>query len=156
MMAVPRISRARPELLAWVPVSLPSTWRAGCWPVGGWTPGAPQPQPTAAIEDTGHARHVATDPDMVRRGAGRALMTRVMEDGRGAGMQGLNCRSTRTAVPLYAALGFLPLHEAEVTLAPGIVFPVMRLLAGLRRRCPCCKRHTNEKGRSKDRPFQVL
>jgi hypothetical protein len=56
-----------------------------------------------------------------------------MQDAQGAGMQWLNCLSTRTAVPFYAALGFRPLHEAEVTLAPGIVFPVLRMMADLRK-----------------------
>jgi N-acetylglutamate synthase-like GNAT family acetyltransferase len=60
-------------------------------------------------------------------------MARVMQDARGAGMQWLNCLSTRTAVPFYASLGFRPLHEADVTLAPGIVFPVVRMIADLRK-----------------------
>lgn len=131
VMAVPRISRARPELLASGTYFLAEDPEGRVLAVGGWTRGAPARLST--VEDTGHVRHVATDPDVLRRGVGRALMARVMQDARGAGMQWLNCLSTRTAVPFYAALGFRPLHETEVTLAPGIVFPVLRMMADLRK-----------------------
>jgi GNAT superfamily N-acetyltransferase len=131
VMAVPRIMRAKPELLASGTYFLAEDPEGRVLAAGGWTRGAPGR--VAAIEDTGHVRHVATDPDVVRRGVGRALMTRVMQDARGAGMHWLNCLSTRTAVPFYASLGFRPLNEAEVTLAPGIVFPVVRMMADLRR-----------------------
>jgi GNAT superfamily N-acetyltransferase len=130
VLAVPRIARARPELLASGTYFLAEDPEGRVLAAGGWTRGAPSPM--SAIEDTGHVRHVATDPDVVRLGVGRALMIRVMQDARGAGMQWLNCLSTRTAVPFYASLGFRPLHESEVTLAPGIVFPVLRMMADLR------------------------
>jgi GNAT superfamily N-acetyltransferase len=131
VLAVPRIMRARPELLASGTYFLAESPEGRVLAAGGWTRGGPSPG--AALPDTGHVRHVATDPDVLRRGVGRALMLRVMQDARGAGMLWLNCLSTRTAVPFYAALGFRPLHEAEVTLAPGIVFPVLRMMADLRR-----------------------
>jgi len=130
VLAVPRIARARPELLASGSYFLAEDPEGRVLAAGGWTRGAPPRM--AGIADTGDVRHVATDPDVARRGVGRALMTRVMQDARGAGMQWLNCLSTRTAVPFYAALGFRPLHEAEVALAPGIVFPVLRMMADLR------------------------
>jgi GNAT superfamily N-acetyltransferase len=76
---------------------------------------------------------VATDPDAVRQGIGRALMTRVQQDARAAGLSWLDCLSTRTAVPFYAALGFRPLYPTEVPLAPGIAFPVVRMIGDLSR-----------------------
>jgi GNAT superfamily N-acetyltransferase len=130
VLAVPRIMRAKPGLLASGTYFLAEDPEGRVLAAGGWTRAAPAG--LGAIEDTGHVRHVATDPDVVRRGVGRALMTRVMNDARGAGMLWLNCLSTRTAVPFYGALGFRPLHETEVTLAPGIVFPVLRMMADLR------------------------
>lgn len=132
VLAVPRIMRARPELLASGTYFLAEDPEGRVLAAGGWTRGGPSPG--AALPDTGHVRHVATDPDVARRGVGRALMTRVIHDARGAGILWLNCLSTRTAVPFYTALGFRPLHEAEVTLAPGIVFPVLRMMADLRLR----------------------
>jgi hypothetical protein len=42
-------------------------------------------------------------------------------------VRGFDCLATRTAVPFYRALGFAELGPAEVTLAPGIVFPAVRM-----------------------------
>jgi GNAT superfamily N-acetyltransferase len=131
VLALPLITRARPELLASGSYFLAEDPEGRVLAAGGWTRGGPSPG--SALPDTGHVRHVATDPDLVRLGVGRALMARVMQDARDAGMQWMNCLSTRTAVPFYAALGFRPLHEAEVTLAPGIVFPAVRMMADLRK-----------------------
>ena len=128
--AVPLIARARPELLVsgsyWIALD------AGGRVVGagGWTPAAPQP---AALSDagTGHVRHVVTDAGRVRQGIGRALMARVMRQAQEAGMRQLDCLSTRTAVPFYAALGFRVLGPVEVPLRPGIVFPAVRMVRSL-------------------------
>lgn len=37
------------------------------------------------------------------------------------------CLSTLTAVPFYAALGFVALGPVDLTLAPGMVFPAVRM-----------------------------
>ena len=131
VLAVPLISRARPELLFSGRYFLAEDPSGKVIAAGGWSRGAPSG--SEGVEDTGHVRHVATDPDVVRQGVGRALMTRVIEDAQGAGMAWLDCLSTRTAVPFYAALGFRPLHHTDITLAPGIVFPAIRMMADLRR-----------------------
>ncbi|WP_136645025.1 GNAT family N-acetyltransferase [Tabrizicola sp. YIM 78059] len=130
VLAVPRIARARPELLASGTYFLAEDVRGRVLAAGGWTRGN-----LAGAEgsgDSGNVRHVATDPDMTRRGIGRALMAQVMRDACGAGVEWLDCLSTRTAVPFYLALGFRPLHPVDVPLAPGIIFPAVRMLADLR------------------------
>ena len=114
--AIPIISRARPELMA-------SGTFCGVWDetalvgVGGWTPNRPRGE--------AEVRHVATDPDGVRRGVGRALMTHVFEAARAAGRRDMRCMSTRTAVPFYEAMGFRQVKEGRVTLGPGIEFPAV-------------------------------
>ena len=114
--AIPIISRARPELMA-------SGTFYGIWDdgvllgVGGWTPNRPRGE--------AEVRHVATDPDVVRRGVGRALMTHVFEAARAAGRRDMRCMSTRTAVPFYEAVGFRRMQEGSVTLGPGIEFPAV-------------------------------
>jgi GNAT superfamily N-acetyltransferase len=133
VLAVPRIARARPELLASGTYFLAEDGAGKLLAAGGWTPGAPA---GGTVRDTGHVRHVATDPDAVRRGVGRALMTRVMQDARDAGMLWLDCLSTRTAVPFYTAMGFRTLFPTEVQLAPGISFPAVRMMADLGRTPP--------------------
>lgn len=130
VMAIPRITRARPELLASGRYFLAEGPDRRVLAAGGWTRGSPDGAGSTA--DRGHVRHVATDPDVVRQGIGRALMRHVMQDARRAGLLWLDCLSTRTAVPFYAVLGFRALGPVEVALAPGIVFPAVRMLADLR------------------------
>jgi GNAT superfamily N-acetyltransferase len=132
VLAVPLISRARPELLASGRYFLAEDADGRVLAAGGWSPGAPSG--AAGTRDMGHVRHVATDPNAVRQGVGRALMTRVIEDAQGSGVAWLDCLSTRTAVPFYAALGFRPLHHTDITLGPGIVFPAIRMMLDLTRR----------------------
>jgi GNAT superfamily N-acetyltransferase len=130
ILAIPRIARARPELLASGRYFLAEDPEGRLLAAGGWSRGAPSGADGDGV--TGHVRHVATDPAVVRQGVGRALMSTVMQDARAAGMAWLDCLSTRTAVPFYTALGFRPLHHIDITLAPGIVFPAVRMMADLR------------------------
>ncbi len=131
ILAVPRISRAKPELLGSGTYFVAEDTDGRVLAAGGWT--RMPPMAARPIEDTGHVRHVATDPSVVRRGIGRALMTRVMQDARQAGMLWLDCMSTLTAVPFYGAMGFRTLYPVDVALAPGIVFPAVRMMADLRK-----------------------
>ncbi len=122
VLALPVISRAQPELL-----------RSGTYYVaesddgivgaGGWTR-----QRRSRRADV---RHVVTDDRLVRRGIGRAILGRVIEDARAAGRTGLDCNSTRTAVPFYRAVGFEELGPVEVPLRAGISFPAVRMRRGL-------------------------
>ncbi|MBA3910172.1 MAG: GNAT family N-acetyltransferase [Rhodobacter sp.] len=130
VLAVPRIARARPELLASGTYFLAEGADGALLAAGGWTHATPS---GGTVADTGHVRHVATDPDVVRGGIGRALMAKVMQDAHAEGMLWLDCLSTRTAVPFYTAMGFRVLFPIEVQLAPGISFPVVRMMADLSR-----------------------
>jgi GNAT superfamily N-acetyltransferase len=132
VLAVPRIARARPELLASGTYVLAESPEGRVLAVGGWSRAAPSGADGPA--DTGHVRHVATDPEVTRRGIGRTLLNRVMEDARAAGVQRLDCLSTRTAVPFYSALGFRVVGPVDVSLGPGIAFPAVRMIADLRPR----------------------
>jgi N-acetylglutamate synthase-like GNAT family acetyltransferase len=127
VLAVPRLIRARPELLASGRYFLAEDAEGRLLAAGGWS---------AASAETGHVRQVATDPDVVRRGVGRALMGQVMRDAHAAGVGWLDCLSTRTAVPFYAALGFRIVFPFAVPMAPGIMFPAVRMLADLSRLPP--------------------
>ena len=114
--ALPIIARARPELV-----------RSGTYYVvesdgaivgaGGWS----HRQASAEI------RHVVTDHRVVRQGIGRALIDRVLDEARAAGMGEMVCQSTRTAVPFYLAMGFEVLGAVDVPLRPGISFPAVQM-----------------------------
>lgn len=129
VMAIPRIARAQPALIA------SGTYHVACddegriLAAGGWTRAAPGGgQMTRA---TGHVRHVATDDRQTRRGLGRALLTRIIDEARGQGLTRLDCLSTLTALPFYRALGFTGDSRLTVSLGPGIDFPVIALTRAL-------------------------
>ena len=131
VLALPIIVRARPELLAsgryFVAVEGGTGRLLGA---GGYSLAAPAPRaaPLGPREErTGHIRHVVTDPDRLRQGVGRAVMTCVLTAAGAEGVTLFDCLSTRTAVPFYAALGFAVVGPVTVPLAPGIDFPAIRM-----------------------------
>ncbi|PTX54134.1 GNAT family acetyltransferase [Litoreibacter ponti] len=122
--ALPLISRAQPGLVT-------SGTYYGVFDgailvgAGGWSmaaPGGASLRPGVA-----HVRHVVTDPARVRQGIGRAMMERVLFEARSAGAVQMACQATRTAVPFYAAMGFLALGEITVPLRGGIDFPAVQM-----------------------------
>lgn len=127
VLALPLISRANPRLVASGSYYVVEEGGAVVG-AGGWTRAAPAGRrgPSASMQ-TGHIRHVVTDHRRVRRGIGRALMARILEDAATGAVVALECLSTRTAVPFYAACGFSELGPVEVTLGPGIDFPAIRM-----------------------------
>ena len=131
VLALPLIARANPRLVA-----------SGSYYVvedggllvgaGGWTRSAPPAG--SGGRRRGHVRHVVTDHRRTRRGIGRALMARILGDAAADGVAVMECLSTRTAVPFYAACEFLDLGPIHVPLAPGIDFPAVRMARRLPRR----------------------
>lgn len=130
VLAVPIIARARPELLASGRYFLAVDGDGRVVGAGGWSLAQPGGQ-GAVSGETGHVRHVATDPEVVRQGVGGKLMRAVLADAGRAGVRRMECLSTLTAVPFYASLGFRSVGPTEVPLRPGIVFPAVRMLADL-------------------------
>lgn len=130
VLAVPRFARAQPALVASGRYFVAEDPQGRILAAGGWS----QRSPLGGAESgtTGHVRHVATDPDVVRQGIGRMVMERVMIDAREAGVIWLDCLSTRTAVPFYRALGFRVLQSQALALGPAIRFPVLRMIRDLR------------------------
>jgi GNAT superfamily N-acetyltransferase len=124
--AVPLMSRARPGLVGSPGYFVAADPEGRIVAAGGWSSG-PRDRGVRGA-GLGHVRHVATDPDLVRRGIGRALMRRVLQDAAGAGVGVMECLATRTAEPFYAALGFRRIGAVDVTLQPGIVFPAVRMV----------------------------
>lgn len=127
--ALPLISRARPELLASGTYYVAEETDGTIIGAGGWTPGAPADG--VVTGRVGHVRHLVTDHRALRRGVGRAIMERAFASARDAGCQALDCLSTRTAVPFYAAMGFVEVAPVTITLRPGIEFPAIRMARAL-------------------------
>ena len=116
--ALPIIARARPELVQSGTYFVAETAEGAIIGAGGWTWGG---------SARGDVRHVVTDHRHLRRGVGRALMETALASAAAAGVELMTCLSTRTAVPFYAALGFVTVGPVEVPLAPGIGFPAVRM-----------------------------
>ncbi len=96
---------------------------------GGWS--QEPPGGMAAVHRVGHVRHVAADPAMQRRGGGKAVMDRLMEEARAAGMLQLQGLSPQSAVTFYERFGFSPEAETLVELAGGIRFQAVLMGADL-------------------------
>ncbi|WP_102107845.1 GNAT family N-acetyltransferase [Oceaniglobus roseus] len=123
--AVPLIARAQPRLLASGSYYVVCTAEGEVAAAGGWT--WTSPAGGLGPRDMAHVRHVVTDHRRVRQGLGRALLSHAMDEARRAGVGQLDCLSTLTAQPFYAALGFRSLGPVDIRLAPGILFPAMRM-----------------------------
>jgi GNAT superfamily N-acetyltransferase len=124
VLAVPLLSRARPDLLASGTYYVAEDPDGRLVAAGGWTR-------SARHGGIGQVRHVVTDCRRIRQGIGTALMMHIIDAARTAGVRHLQCRSSRTAVPFYASFGFRELGAIEVPLAPGIAFPAVAMERGL-------------------------
>ena len=123
VLALPRMARAQPRLLASGRYFLAEE-EGRLLGAGGWSPEPPSGGPV--VPGLGHVRHVATDARAARRGVGRAVMERVMQDAREAGAQRLSSLSTLTAVRFYEALGFRPLRPILLRFG-GADFPAVEM-----------------------------
>ena len=115
---VPLIARARPGLLASGRYFVVEDTAGRILGAGGYSP-----------DGRGRAeiRHVATDPEVVRQGVGRRLLSGVFAAAEAEGVRGYDCLSTRTAVPFYAAMGFRVAGPVAVPILPALAFPAIRM-----------------------------
>jgi GNAT superfamily N-acetyltransferase len=123
VLALPRMARAQPQLLASGRYFLAEE-EGRLLGAGGWSP--EPPGGGTVVPGLGHVRHVATEAGTARRGVGRAVMGRVMDDARAAGALRLSSLSTLTAVPFYEALGFRPLRPVMLRFG-GADFPAVEM-----------------------------
>ena len=128
---VPLIARARPELLASGRYFIVADAAGRVLGAGGYSLSAPTARgvaPGTPQHALGHIRHVATDPDVIRRGIGRRLMQAIFAAAGADGVRHYECLSTRTAVPFYTALGFRVVGPVAVPLTPVLRFPAVRMV----------------------------
>lgn len=121
---LPVIARPRPDLLG-APGYLVAVSGGRIVAAGGWSRASPQSGGEGS--PVGHIRHLACDPDFLRRGIARALMLAALDQACGAGMRLICCLSTRTAVPFYRGLGFEGDAEVDLRLRPGLYFPAVEM-----------------------------
>jgi GNAT superfamily N-acetyltransferase len=122
--ALPVITRANPRLLesgAFFVAEADHGQIVGC---GGWSLDYPG---TEEVAGTGHVRHFATHPDWLRRGVGRALLSKTMSQAADRGIRRLECQSSLVAVEFYRSQGFSVVGESALHLVSGVVIPSVRM-----------------------------
>lgn len=119
VLAVPRLARANPALLASGRYFVTETADGRIVGAGGWSVGG-----GGAAE----VRQLAVDPGFTRCGIARRLLDSVLGEVQSAGFARLGCLATRTGVAFYHTVGFRSLGPMTVTLAPGIGFEVIRMV----------------------------
>ncbi len=124
---VPILSRARPDLLASGRYFVVEDTAGRVLGAGGYS--LPRRKPVGlAGPATASIRHVATDPDAIRQGIGARVMQAIFAAAGAEGVTSYDCLSTLTAVPFYAAQGFLAIGPVEVPMRPALSFRAMRMV----------------------------
>lgn len=127
--ALPLISRAQPRLVTSGSYYVAEGADGAILAAGGWT--WIGPQGPVGPRDMAHIRHVVCDYRATRRGIAGRLMRHAIAEAKAAGARLLDCQSTLTAVPFYAALGFREIARIDIRLQPGILFPAVHMQAVL-------------------------
>ena len=117
--ALPRISRAQPELLSSGTYFVAED-EGQVLAAGGWTLDRREAQ-------KGHIRHVVTDDRHLRRRLAARILERCFETSAARGVRELECWSTHTAEAFYGAMGFERIEPMDVQLGQGIMFPAVRM-----------------------------
>ena len=77
--------------------------------------------------DAAKVRAMYTDPDFVRRGVGRMILSLCEEAARAAGFARVELMATAAGVPLYRAAGYTALGSAEDAEVDGVTVPLLRM-----------------------------
>ena len=124
--AIPLISKAQPRLVMSGTYFVVEDFAGAIVGAGGWTRAGP-PGSSSLGGSVAHIRHVVVDHRRLREGIARRLMDHVFRTAAAAGIEQLECFSTLTAVPFYAACGFSSLGAMTVELRSGIDFPAVHM-----------------------------
>jgi GNAT superfamily N-acetyltransferase len=68
-----------------------------------------------------------TDPDFVRRGIGRLVLSLCEDAARAAGFRRAEMMATMAGVPLYAACGYAPIEHVARLSSEGEAVPGVRM-----------------------------
>jgi N-acetylglutamate synthase-like GNAT family acetyltransferase len=124
--ALPLMTKANPRLLAsgtYYIANTASGLTIGC---GGWTQEQPGTGETA--NGLAHIRHFATHPSWIKKGVGKALISRCISDMDGSGIRAIECYSTLNAENFYGAAGFEIVRPIEVPLTTKVGFPATLMI----------------------------
>ena len=77
--------------------------------------------------DPARIRAFYVHPAHARQGLGRLLLEHCAAAARAAGFHRLELMSTMPGVPLYTAMGFIPIEESPLTMPDLVVLPMVRM-----------------------------
>jgi GNAT superfamily N-acetyltransferase len=77
--------------------------------------------------DAAKIRAMYTDPDFVRRGIGRRIMTLCEDAARAAGFQRVELMATAAGEPLYRAAGYVPSADRQYARVGDVDIPLLRM-----------------------------
>ena len=84
----------------------------------------------APATEPARIRAMYTDPSQVRRGIGRAILTRCEGAAREAGFARTELMATMAGEPLYRACGYVPVETVEADVG-GVAVPMVRIVRSL-------------------------
>jgi N-acetylglutamate synthase-like GNAT family acetyltransferase len=123
--ALPLMTKANPRLLGSGKYLVAETVDGQIIGCGGWTHERPG---TGTLEPgLGHVRHFAAHPSWTRRGIGRALLARCIEDAEADAVRALECYSTVGAERFYRSMEFETIGPIEIEMKPGLAFPSIHM-----------------------------
>ncbi|MDG4717655.1 MULTISPECIES: GNAT family N-acetyltransferase [Thalassospira] len=122
------LARANPDLLASGTYYLARTDDGDLAGAGGWTVMRPGGDKTDIQTGIVHVRHFAVDPDYTRKGIGKMLFDRCVQDATcKQHVAQFECYSTLSARRFYESLGFEVIGPFEAPFAPDFTFPSLHM-----------------------------
>ena len=118
---LPLVTNANPQLLASGNFYVAQTQLGHFIGCGGWS--REQPGSGEIRQGEAHIRHFATHPDWIRRGVGRELLNRCVQDAKTAAVKILECHSSLSAVDFYRASGFVVVRPIDMQSSPDVSTP---------------------------------
>lgn len=86
-----------------------------------------EPRALDPAAEPARIRAMYTDPDFVRRGVGRLILSLCEQAARDAGFRRATMMATMAGVPLYAACGYEEVEPITITNVEGVSVPLVRM-----------------------------
>jgi N-acetylglutamate synthase-like GNAT family acetyltransferase len=118
---LPLVTKANSQLLASENFYVAQTQLGHFIGCGGWS--REQPGSGEIRQGEAHIRHFTTHPNWIRRGVGRALLNRCVQDAKTAAVKVLECHSSLSAVDFYRASGFVAIRPIDMQSSPDVCIP---------------------------------
>ena len=86
-----------------------------------------EPELLVPARDAAKVRAMYTDPDFIRRGVGRLILTLCEDAAHSAGFGRVELMATAAGVPLYRSAGYVPLARPVEAQIDGVTVPLLQM-----------------------------